>query len=45
MVIWIRKSIWSNLKVSNYLGKKTKSSDFAKYCMALSKLAYPGGAQ
>jgi len=45
MAIWMKKSIWSNLKVSNYLGKKTKSGDFVKHCMALSKLAYPGGAQ
>jgi len=42
MVIWMRKSIWSSQKVSNYLGKKTKSGDFAKHCMTLSKLAYPG---
>jgi len=45
MAIWIRKSTWSSQKVSNYLGKKTKSGNFAKHCMALSKLAYPGGAQ
>jgi len=45
MVIWMRKSIWSSQKVSNYLGKKTKSGDFAKHCTALSKLAYPDGAQ
>jgi len=40
----MRKSIWNSQKVSNYLGKKTKSSNFAKHCMALSKLAYPGSA-
>ena len=45
MVIWMRKSIQSSQKVLNYLGKKTKSSDFTKYYIALSKLAYPGGAQ
>jgi len=45
MVIWMKKSTWSSQKVSNYLGKKTKSSDFAKHCMVLSKLAYPGGTQ
>ena len=26
-------------------GKETKSSDFAKHCTALSKLAYPSGTQ
>jgi len=45
MVIWMRKSIWSSQRVSNYLGKKTKSGDFAKHYMALSKLAYSGGTQ
>jgi len=45
MVIWIRKYIWSSQKVSNYLGKKTKSGDFTKHCTALSKLAYSDGAQ
>jgi len=45
MVIQMSKSIWSSQKVSNYLGKKTKSDDFAKYFIALSKLAYPGSAQ
>ena len=45
MVIWMRKSIWNNQKVSNYLEKKTKFGDFAKHYMALSKLAYSGGAQ
>jgi len=41
----MRKSIWSGQKVSNYLEKKTKSSDFTKHYIALSKLAYPGGTQ
>jgi len=45
MAIWMRKSIWSSQKVSNYLGKKTKSGNFAKHCMTLSKLAYPGSCQ
>ena len=45
MVIWMRKSIQSSQRVSNYLGKKIKSGDFAKHCIALSKPAYPGGAQ
>jgi len=45
MAIWMRKSIWNSQKVSNYLEKKTKSDDFTKHCTALSKLAYPGGAQ
>jgi len=45
MAIWMKKSIWSNQKVSDYLEKKTKSGNFAKYYMALSKLAYPGSAQ
>jgi len=45
MAIWMRKSIWSNQKVLNYLGKKTKSGDFVKYYIALSKLAYPGSTQ
>ena len=29
----------------HYLGKKTKSGNFTKHCMALSKLAYPSGTQ
>ena len=45
MVIWMRKSIWSSQKVSDYLAKKIKSGDSAKHCMALSKPACPGGAQ
>jgi len=45
MAIWMRKSIWSSQKVSNYLAKKTKSGDFTKHCMALNKLVYPGGTQ
>ena len=42
MVIWMRKSIWSSLKVSDYLVKKRKSGNFTKYCTSLSKLAYFG---
>jgi len=45
MAIWMKKSTWSSQKVSNYLEKKTKSGDFTKHCMALSKLAYPGSIQ
>ena len=43
MMIWIRKFIWSSLKVLGYLAKKRKSGDSTKYCMVLSKLAYLGG--
>ena len=39
----MRKSIWSSQKISDYLGEKTKSGNFAKHCIALSKLAYSGG--
>ena len=42
MVIWIRKSIWSSLKVLGYLAEKRKSSDFTKHCIVLNKLAYLG---
>ena len=42
MVIWIMKSIWSSLKVSDYLAKKKKSSNSKKYYIALIKLAYLG---
>ena len=37
MAIWMRKSTQSSQKVSDYLGKKTKSGDFTKHCTALSK--------
>ena len=36
----MRKFTWSSLKVLGYLAKKRKSSDFTKYCIVLSKLAY-----
>jgi len=45
MATWMRKSTWSSQKVSDYLEKKTKSGNFAKHCMALSKLAYSSSAQ
>ena len=45
MVIWIRKSIWSSQKVSDYLAKNIKSGNSAKHCMALSKPACPGSTQ
>jgi len=37
--------LYSNLDEEIYLGKKIKFGDFAKYCTALSKLAYPGSTQ
>ena len=43
MVIWMRKSIWSSLKVLGYLAKKKKSGNSTKYYMALDKLAYLSG--
>jgi len=45
MVIWIRKSIWSSQKISNYLEKKIKSGDFAKHCMVLSVRGYSEATQ
>ena len=38
MVIWMRKSIQSNLKVLSYLAKKRKFGDSIKHCMVLSEL-------
>ena len=39
----MRKSIWSSLKVLDYLAKKRKSSNSIKHCIVLNKLAYLGG--